>query len=92
MRAVGLKRSPERRSTALSGAKRAPMPGFIEPCDPTLRDDAPSGAEWVHEIKIDDYRAQLHIRDRRVKVYSRKGYDWTEQFSQIARGEGACCE
>jgi bifunctional non-homologous end joining protein LigD len=85
-----LKRSPKRRSTApLPGAKRAPVPRFIEPCDPSLRDDAPSGAEWLHEIKIDGYRAQVHIRDGRVKVYSRKGYDWSEQFGQIARAAAA---
>jgi hypothetical protein len=65
------------------------MPGFVEPCDPTLRDDAPRGPEWVHEVKIDGYRAQLHIRDGQVKVYSRKGYDWTEQFGQIARAAAA---
>src|SRR5436190_13781455 len=85
-----LKRSPKRRSAApLPGAKRAPMPGFIEPCDPTLREDAPRGPEWIHEIKIDGYRAQLHIRGGEVKVYSRKGYDWTEQFGQVARAAAA---
>jgi bifunctional non-homologous end joining protein LigD len=84
------KRSRKRRSTApLPGAKQAPMPGFIEPCDPTLRDQAPDGPEWLHEIKIDGYRAQLHIRNGQVKVYSRRGYDWTEEFGQIARAAKA---
>jgi bifunctional non-homologous end joining protein LigD len=45
---------------------------------------APQGSDWLHEIKIDGYRAQLHIHDGRVRVFSRSGYDWTEQFSQIA--------
>jgi bifunctional non-homologous end joining protein LigD len=85
-----LKRSHKPRWTAFpAGAKQAPMPGFIEPCDPTLRDRAPDGPDWLHEIKIDGYRAQVHIRDRHVKVYSRKGYDWTEQFRQIARAAQA---
>ena len=60
------------------------MPGFIEPCDPTLDERAPTGSEWVYEIKTDGYRAQVHIRDGKVTIYSRSGYDWTEQFAPIA--------
>ena len=90
MCAVALKRSPRsRRRVALPGAKPAPFPGFIAPCDPTLRERAPEGTDWLHEIKIDGYRAQLHIREGRVRVFSRSGYDWTEQFSQIARAAEA---
>jgi bifunctional non-homologous end joining protein LigD len=90
MCAVALKRSPRsRRRLALRGAKPAPYPGFITPCDPTLRERAPEGSDWLHEIKIDGYRAQLHIHDGRVRVFSRSGYDWTEQFSQIARAAEA---
>jgi bifunctional non-homologous end joining protein LigD len=69
---------------AVFGAKRAPFPAFIDPCDPTLRNRAPDGPGWLHEIKIDGYRAQLHIHRGRVTIYSRSGYDWTEQFRQIA--------
>jgi bifunctional non-homologous end joining protein LigD len=39
----------------------------------------------VHEIKTDGYRAQLHIRRGKVTVYSRSGYNWTEEFAPIAR-------
>ena len=61
------------------------MPGFIEPCDPTLHERAPTGSEWVYEIKTDGYRAQVHIRDGKVTIYSRSGYDWTEQFAPIVK-------
>ena len=67
MCAVALKRSPRsRRRFALRGAKAAPYPGFIAPCDPTLRERAPEESDWLHEIKIDGYRAQPHIHDGRV--------------------------
>src|SRR5438270_3532080 len=66
------------------GAVKAAIPGYIEPCDPTLRERPPRGEDWVYEIKADGYRAQLHLRDRDAKVYSRTGLDWTEQFSSIA--------
>jgi bifunctional non-homologous end joining protein LigD len=90
MCAVALSRVSRRHSSsAVPGAKPAPFPAFIEPCDPTLREQAPEGSEWLHEIKIDGYRAQLHIRDGRIRVYSRSGYDWTEQFHQIAQAAQA---
>src|SRR6185437_8194790 len=57
------------------------MPGFIEPCDPVLRDKAPVGDSGLYEIKSDGYRAQLHVRRDDTVVYSRSGYDWTEQFA-----------
>ena len=61
MCAVALKPSPRsRRRFALPGAKLAPYPGFIAPCDPTLHERAPEGSDWLHEIKIDGHRAQLH--------------------------------
>jgi bifunctional non-homologous end joining protein LigD len=71
-------------SFGLAGAQKAPQPGFIAFCDPTLREHAPAGPAWVHEIKTDGYRAQLHIRRGRIAVYSRSGYDWTEEFAPIA--------
>ena len=85
MCAVALKRRTNRAVVAaVFGAKRAPFPAFIDPCDPILRNRAPDGSGWLHEIKIDGYRAQLHIHRGRVTIYSRSGYDWTGQFRQIA--------
>jgi bifunctional non-homologous end joining protein LigD len=66
------------------GARKAAIPGYIEPCDPTLRLHAPKGSDWHFEIKADGYRAQLHVRPDGIKVYSRTGLDWTEQFSSVA--------
>ena len=34
------------------------MPGYVAPCDPTLRETPPRDAGWVYEIKADGYRAQ----------------------------------
>jgi ATP-dependent DNA ligase len=51
------------------GAKPAPFPGFIEPSHPTLREHAPSGGRWVHEIKFDGYRTQAHLRNGRPAIY-----------------------
>jgi bifunctional non-homologous end joining protein LigD len=74
-----------KRSSRGHTAPKVPMPGFIAPCDPTLQEQAPTGPDWVYEIKTDGYRAQVHIRRGEVTIYSRSGYDWTEQFAAIAQ-------
>src|SRR3954464_15526428 len=83
MCAVAL-RSRRTLPSRVAGARKSAIPRFIEPCDPTLREHAPDGAEWRYEIKGDGYRAQLHIADGEATVYSRTGLDWTKQFSSIA--------
>ena len=50
---------------------------------------APSGADWLHEIKYDGYRVQLRIADGRVTVRTRQGLDWTERFETIAKAAAA---
>src|SRR5437879_4363773 len=60
------------------------MPGFIKPQLATLKTKAPKGDLWLHEIKYDGYRVQVHVNSGRKKVYSRNGLDWTKRFSVIA--------
>jgi bifunctional non-homologous end joining protein LigD len=71
-------------ATVVPGAKSAPFPGFVEPSHPTLREKAPSGERWLHEIKFDGYRTQAHLRNGRPAIYTRRGYDWTQRFGPIA--------
>ncbi|WP_342739726.1 non-homologous end-joining DNA ligase [Bradyrhizobium sp. B117] len=63
---------------------KASMPGFIKPQLATLKDNAPSGAQWIHEIKYDGYRAQVHVDRGASKIFTRNGHDWTHRFSRIA--------
>ncbi len=60
------------------------MPGFIKPQLATLKSKAPKGEQWLHEIKYDGYRVQVHVNAGRKKVYTRNGLDWTKRFSVIA--------
>jgi bifunctional non-homologous end joining protein LigD len=62
----------------------SPMPGFISPQLATLKMKAPSGAQWIHEIKYDGYRIQLNIDGDDRKAFTRNGLDWTHKFSAIA--------
>ena len=51
------------RLSSSTAARQAVMPGFVEPCDPSLQERAPTSEGWVYEIKTDGYRAQVHIRN-----------------------------
>jgi bifunctional non-homologous end joining protein LigD len=69
----------------VGGVVRKPeMPGFIKPQLATLKAKAPRGDQWIHEIKYDGYRIQLHIDKGKRKVLTRNGLDWTKRFSTIA--------
>jgi bifunctional non-homologous end joining protein LigD len=74
---------PPPKKPAAIGAK-APYPGFIEPALATSIDKVPSGPRWIHEIKFDGYRVQVHIKDGKVKVFTRRGNDWSTRFRKIA--------
>lgn len=63
---------------------KARFPGFIEPALATLMGRVPSGDRWIHEIKFDGYRVQVHIANSDVKVFTRRGHDWTHRFRKIA--------
>jgi bifunctional non-homologous end joining protein LigD len=49
----------------------------------------PRGDKWLHEIKLDGYRMQLRVGNKRPEMHSRKGLNWTNRFAGItgaARG------
>ena len=60
------------------------MPGFVAPQLAAARARAPSGDKWLHEIKYDGYRVQLHVDRQRRTIFTRTGLDWTKRFSVIA--------
>ena len=72
----------------LPGIRVAPFPDFIEPALATLG-RPPAGDKWIHEIKFDGYRAQLHKRDAGSKMFTRRGYDWTGRFRHIVGSASA---
>jgi bifunctional non-homologous end joining protein LigD len=44
----------------------------------------PSGAGWVHEIKHDGYRLQVRRVGGAVRLFTRRGYDWSGRYPSIA--------
>ena len=61
-----------------------PMPGFVEPQELNLVAEPPVGEAWLHEIKFDGYRVQLHAKGGDARIYTRRGADWTARFPKLA--------
>jgi bifunctional non-homologous end joining protein LigD len=60
--------------------------GFVLPCIPTQALKPPAGPEWVHEIKHDGYRLQVRRDGDVVRLFTRKGYDWSDRYSGLVYG------
>ncbi len=69
------------------GPQRAPKgvpAGFIIPaCRSTVSTKPPTGTGWVHEVKHDGYRLQIHAGKRRVRLYTMNGADWTDRYALV---------
>jgi bifunctional non-homologous end joining protein LigD len=66
----------------LKAAKTAPMMDYVEPL---LATEAapPRGTGWVHEIKYDGYRFQLHLKNGRPYFFTRRGNDWSDRVRSL---------
>ena len=58
-------------------------PRFITPSAPVLKSAPPSGGGWLHEVKFDGWRAQLHKFGDEVVIFTRDGHDFTGRFPTI---------
>jgi ATP-dependent DNA ligase len=57
--------------------------GYIPPCIPTRAAKPPTGPAWIHEIKHDGYRLQVRRDGDVVKLFTRRGYDWSDRYPGI---------
>jgi bifunctional non-homologous end joining protein LigD len=57
--------------------------GFVPPCSPTRAPKPPAGADRVHEIKHDGYRLQVRRDGDAVRLFTRRGYDWSGRYPAI---------
>lgn len=69
----------------LPGARKVAMPEFVPPQLATLVAEAPSGEEWLHELKFDGYRLLCHLNQKQVRLWTRNQKDWTAKFPTIAK-------
>jgi bifunctional non-homologous end joining protein LigD len=58
--------------------------GFVPPCIPMRAHKPPVGPGWVHEIKHDGYRLIVRRDGDTVRLFTRRGYDWSARYPAIA--------
>jgi bifunctional non-homologous end joining protein LigD len=73
----------------LDSAPREAFPGFIEPQLAQQSLKVPDASDWIHELKFDGYRIQIHVRTQKsgqhkTTLYTRKGLDWTARMPEIS--------
>jgi bifunctional non-homologous end joining protein LigD len=56
-------------------------PKWIRPQLTRLVDEAPSGQDWLHEIKYDGYRMHCRLADGKAQLLTRTGLDWSTQYA-----------
>jgi len=57
----------------------------FSPCIPTRGTDVPAGPDWIHEIKHDGYRLIVQREEKRVRLWTRNGHDWSDRSAGCAR-------
>ncbi|HET9160795.1 MAG TPA: DNA ligase D [Caulobacteraceae bacterium] len=71
--------------SAVHPKKAAVLPPFVAPQLAKLVDRPPQGEGWAHEVKFDGYRMQLRISGGKATLKTRKGLDWTDKFTAVAK-------
>jgi bifunctional non-homologous end joining protein LigD len=56
-------------------ASNKPMPEFVPPQLCETADHAPDQDGWLHEIKLDGYRIQIHVAGHTATLRTRKGIE-----------------
>ena len=86
------KRASKIPASLLRAAPFEDYPGFIDPQLAEEARSAPCTDAWIHELKLDGYRIQLHIISDpqhpggpAVRLFTRKGLDWTKRMPLLAR-------
>jgi bifunctional non-homologous end joining protein LigD len=77
---------------SLREAPRESFPGFVQPQLAQQGRRPPAGNDWVHELKLDGYRIQIHVVASRkgssdapaVTLFTRTGLDWTYRMRSLA--------
>jgi bifunctional non-homologous end joining protein LigD len=50
---------------------------------PTPAKIPPTGPDWLHEVKFDGWRMQLHVESGSASLYSKNGTDYTQRFRAL---------
>src|SRR6476660_3220464 len=59
------------------------LKSLYQPCIPTRGTKVPAVPDWLHEIKHDGYRLIVQRDGKRVRLFTRNGFDWSDRYPLI---------
>ena len=74
---------PLAKRSSKTADRSSPLPRWIAPQLTQLAGAAPSGPQWVHEIKLDGFRMAARIEGGRAQLLTRTGLDWTDKYPSV---------
>ncbi len=78
---LGMLNRARRNPESFSMLARTP---FIRPCSPIISKVPPIGPGWLHEVKFDGYRCQIHKDGKQVTLFSKNGNEFTSRYPAVA--------
>ena len=63
--------------------RSSPLPHWIPSQLALLSETAPSGPQWLHEIKLDGFRMAARIDRGRAQLLTRTGLDWSGKYPSV---------
>lgn len=73
----------DNKARLLAAARKGKTPTFRPVQLATLVDKVPDDEGWLFEMKYDGYRCLAAVEGNNVRLHTRSGLDWTEQFSAL---------
>jgi len=77
------KRAPGAKGPWPAGAKKSPLPVFVEPMLATLADEPFDHPDWVFESKFDGWRALAHVDANSLHLISRNRHSLDDMFPEL---------
>jgi ATP dependent DNA ligase domain len=78
-----VKRSASQAVKSGRSHRGVPLPAFVPFQLSQPVEKPPSGAQWLHEIKLDGYRIAARIDNGRAQLLTRTGLDWTDKYPSV---------
>ncbi|SMO84077.1 DNA ligase D [Paracoccus laeviglucosivorans] len=66
-------------------ARKGPLPRFRAVQLAETVAAPPKGVDWLHEVKLDGYRAQIALGKGGIRIRTRNGHDWTDRFAELVQ-------
>src|SRR3569833_1935025 len=76
--------SRKKRSSRRDSESTRTLPAFRPPQLATLQKRVPTDDGWLFEMMNDGYRAMAAVAGDKVRIFTRNGHDWTQQFGFLA--------